>query len=283
MADDSEFITRLIGFGVSEKEAQLYYHLLKYGPKPPSLLAKSLKTYREDVYRTLNGLVDKGMVNPSLDSPTVYAAVELEIALDAALKKHEAELREMEIRKKELQELSNRQHFMPSDEFTTFKMLKSVKEVMATCITLVNSSEKEYLVCVNEFAAVLADLFGINEAVKAFVDRGGIIRAIYDISYSSLELTQHLLNTGYNIRHFASYSGIMFNVWDRKRSMIAINADLRRMSIDESMSALLSDDQTYAHYLVSTFELLWEQAVPATERIEELLKAGAAAGLKDAP
>jgi hypothetical protein len=39
--------------------------------------------------------------------------------------------------------------------------------------------------------------------------------------------------------------------------MIAINADLRRMSIDESMSALLSDDQTYADYLVSTFELLW--------------------------
>jgi sugar-specific transcriptional regulator TrmB len=29
MADDSEFITKLIGFGLSEKEAQLYLHLLK--------------------------------------------------------------------------------------------------------------------------------------------------------------------------------------------------------------------------------------------------------------
>jgi sugar-specific transcriptional regulator TrmB len=44
MADDSEFITRLIGFGLSEKEAQVYFHLLKYGPKSLSLLAKSLKT-----------------------------------------------------------------------------------------------------------------------------------------------------------------------------------------------------------------------------------------------
>ena len=74
---------------------------------------------------------------------------------------------------------------------------------MATCITLVNSSEKEYLVCVN-----------------------------------------------------------------------AINADLRRMSLDESMSALLTDDLTYANYLVSTFEVLWEQAIPAAQRIEELLKEG---------
>ena len=89
MADDREFITKLIGFGLSEKEALLYLHLLKYGPKPPSLLAKSLKTYREDVYRTLTGLKDKGMVNPSLEAPTVYAAVELDIALDSALKKHE--------------------------------------------------------------------------------------------------------------------------------------------------------------------------------------------------
>jgi len=46
------------------------------------------------------------MVNQSLDSPTVYTAAELEIALDAALKKHESELCEMERRKQELQKMS---------------------------------------------------------------------------------------------------------------------------------------------------------------------------------
>ena len=86
MADDSEFITRLISFDFSEKEAQAYLHLHKCGPKSTSLLTKSLKTYREDVYRTLTGLIDKGMVSPSLETPTVYAAVDLDIALDAAKK-----------------------------------------------------------------------------------------------------------------------------------------------------------------------------------------------------
>ena len=271
MADDSKFITKFIEFGLSEKEAQLYLHLLKYGPKPTSLLAKSLKTYREDVYRTLTVLIDKGMVKPSLDSPTIYVAVDLNIALETALKKHESELREMESRKQELHEISKQQHFRPSDEFSTFRILKSVKDVMAMSITSLNSIEQEFLACVNEVATVIVDLFGINEVGKAFVDRGGKIRVITDISVPIIELVQRLLDIGYDIRHFSHYSGVMFVVFDRKSCISAINADVKRMSLNEPLSALWSDDSAYANYLVSTFELLWEQAVPAAQRIEELL------------
>jgi len=46
------------------------------------------------------------------------------------------------------------------------------------------------------------------------------------------------------------------------------------MSLDEPVSALWSDDPTYANYLASTFEVLWEQTIPAAQRIEELLKEG---------
>jgi hypothetical protein len=69
MTGDDEVLTRLIGFGLSEKEAQLYLHLLRYGPETPSPIAKSLKTYREDVRRTLSGLIDKGMVRPGDSKP----------------------------------------------------------------------------------------------------------------------------------------------------------------------------------------------------------------------
>ena len=274
MADDSEFLSRLISFGLSEKEAQLYFHLLKYGPKPPSLLAKSLKTYREDIYRTMTSLIDKGMVNPSLESPTVYAAVELDIALDAALKKHETELREMERRKQELQELSKQQRFRPSDEFATFKILKNVKDVLAISTALLTSAEQKFFVCVNDIAAVIVDLFGFNEVGKAFVDRGGQVRVITDVSYAIIELIQRLLDIGYDIRHVSQYSGIMFIVFDEKSSISAINADVKHMSLNEPLSALWSDDPTYANYLVSTFEMLWQQSIPAAQRIEELLKKG---------
>ena len=273
MADDSEFISKLIGFGLSEKEAELYLRLLKYGPKPTSLLAKSLKTYREDVYRTLTGLIDKSMVSPSLETPTVYSAVELDTALDAALRKYESEHREMERRKQELQELSNQQKFRPSDEFSTFKILKSSGDAVAMAISTLNSVEREWLAVIPPILTVFSSLYNLEED-KEFLDRGGTIRFITDITYPYIELIQQHLDMEMEVKHLDKYSGIFFLVFDKKISMSGINIELKSVSLNEPISALWTDDRTYAQYLVSTFELLWEQAIPAAQRIEELLKEG---------
>jgi len=274
MADDSEFLSRLMSFGLSEKEAQTYLHLLKYGPKLPTLLAKSLKTYREDVHRTLSSLIDKGMVNPSLDSPTVYSAVELEIALDVALKRHETGLRDMEVKKLELMELSQQNRFRPSDEFTSYKIFKSLKEAVATMQSLMSSMDEEIICVVPEIMFVIDSLFGLNEEMKRFIDRGGKFRVITEISYPSIELAQQELAIGKDIRCLEGYTGLIFTVFDRKIALSAINADIRKASLDTPISGLWADDPSYANYLVSTFELLWKQSVPAAQRIEELLQEG---------
>jgi sugar-specific transcriptional regulator TrmB len=274
MADDTEFITRLIGFGLSEKEAQVYVHLLKYGPKPPSLLAKSLKTYREDVYRTLTGLIDKGMVTPSLETPTVYMAVDLDAALDMALKKRESELREMEMRKRELQEISKEQRFRPSDEFTKFRIFKSLKEAVANMISGLTSTEKEVLFVIPGPVIVVGLLFGIKEAAKKLIERGGHIRGICDVTNPIIEHVQEQLDMGQDVRHFSQYRGIYFGVFDRKYCVSSINIDFKHMSLDEPLSAFYTDDTTYVNSLISTFEILWEQSVPAAQRIEELLNEG---------
>jgi sugar-specific transcriptional regulator TrmB len=272
MTTDDEFTTRLIGFGLSEKEAHLYLHLLRYGPKTPSPLAKSLKTYREDVHRTLTSLIEKGMVRPSLDTPTVYAAVDLDTALEAALKRHESEMREMEVRKWELQELAKQQRFSPSSEVSTFKIIKSVKELVAATIPLLDSMQEEWLVVVPGLATVVASLFGINDAAAALIQRGGKVRTLVDISYSIIDNVQELLHIGEEVRHTDQH-GVMFVVYDRKHSMTNMNPP-RSASLNAPMTALWTDDPTYALYLASTFEILWKQAVPAEERIQELLEQG---------
>ncbi len=273
MDDEAAFITRLIGFGLSEKEAHLYLHLLKYGPKTPSPLAKALKTYREDVHRTLTSLIEKGMVRPSLDSPTIYAAVDLDTALNAAVRKQESELREMETRKRELQELSKQQRFRPSDEVSTFKIIKSIKELIAVMLPVINSLHEDWTMLLPAVAAVIGAQFGVDEAAHEFVKRGGRVRMMINISYPIAKITQGYLDNGIEVRHFGQ-EGINFTIFDKRICISAISADVTRISPNESIAALWTDDPTYARYLLSTFETLWKQSIPAAERIEELIKAG---------
>jgi sugar-specific transcriptional regulator TrmB len=273
MDDEAAFITRLIGFGLSEKEARTYLHLLKYGPKSPSPLAKSLKTYREDVHRTLTSLIEKGMVRPSLDSPTVYAAVDLDPALDFSLKKQESELREMEARKRELQELSQKQRFRPSNEVSTFKIIKSIKELVAVAIPVVESMQDEWLIATPAYLTVIASLFGVNEVAHEFIKRGGKVRCIVDISYQVIDPVREMIAIGEEVRHIDEL-GVPFVVFDKKTSISAINAEIERISLNAPVSGIWTDDPHYAMYLTSTFEMLWNQAIDAEERIQQLLKEG---------
>ena len=177
MANVNEFIIRLIGFGLTGKEAQLYFHLFKYGPKSASFLAKSFKTYREAIHRTLAGVIDKVMVNPSL-APTIYSAVDLDKALMATLKMYEGELREMERRKQELQELSKQQNVQPAEEFSTFKIMKNLREHVAVSPSPINSTEREIIGAVPEITPIVGALYGWYEETEKFIDRGGKVRII---------------------------------------------------------------------------------------------------------
>lgn len=274
MTRDDELITRLIGFGLSEKEAQTYLHLLKYGPKTPSPLAKSLHTYREDIHRTLTSLIEKDMVRPSLDSPTIYAAVELETAVEAAFRKQESELRQMEARKHELQELAKQQLFRPSDEVATFKIVKSIKDVLGVALPTFLAAEKEFLWIINREGVEFGDAFGILEAEREFIEGGGRCRGITDITYRVIDLIRSHLEAGADVRHIDNYRGTYFAIFDKKYCFSAINIDIQHLKLDEPLSILYADDPVFADYLASTFDMFWKTAVPAEARIQELLEQG---------
>jgi len=275
MASEDDLIDHLMGFGLTKKEAHCYFHLLKYGPKTPSPLAKSLRTYRVDVHRTLNSLIDKGMVNTSLASPTLYTAVDLDIALDAALKKRESELREMEASKQALRELSKQQQLRPVEDVATFKIIKNMKELTGVSLSVVPSIREEHVFVFPARAMSIGALGGITEALTTLAARGVRVRGIVDMpcadpSCAGIELVQELLDGGADVRYLDQYHGAYFSVSDRKLCASVINVNVQRASLSAPITVLWADDRIYAESLVSTFELLWEQAVPAAQRIRQL-------------
>ena len=102
---EKALVERLRTFDINEMEARLYLTLLNCGAETAGELADVTGFVRADVYKTLNELLTKGMIEESAELPTKYCAVPIEQALDTAVMKQAYHLRQMERSKQELVEL----------------------------------------------------------------------------------------------------------------------------------------------------------------------------------
>ncbi|MGZ4917862.1 MAG: TrmB family transcriptional regulator [Halobacteriota archaeon] len=264
---------KLEAFGLSAKEAHLYVLLLKYGAKTTGELAKLLHSYRVDVYRILETLAEKGMVEESVEKPTKYAAVDVENALDAAMMRHAYELRWMEENKDDVLALA--QQYMASDVLTadlcTFRVVKGRSNTMATMEQLVKTAEKDL-----SFVASLGStsVLSVSGVLDHFIDaahRGIRVRYITEIFPRSVNSVREALAGGIDVRHHSDYAGMRFLVADTRESLTTITFDTLHLGKDATDTAFLTNSPEYAQYLEASFELLWESSEDPEKRIDEVL------------
>ncbi len=153
-------------------------------------------------------------------------------------------------------------------------IVTSVTDMLAVGLSIIESANNEVVYIYPPSLLILASQFGLAEKTKAFIERGGRVQGIADFSYPYIKEVKQRLNAGADVRYFPQYQGTFMLVGDRRESISSMNIDAEGLSIDTPIVALWSDNPTYAEYLRSTFELAWEQSVPAAQRIEELLKEG---------
>ncbi|MGB9370831.1 MAG: hypothetical protein WCB79_02710 [Halobacteriota archaeon] len=75
----------------------------------------------------------------------------------------------------------------------TFKIVKSVEELVAAAIPLFDSMQEECLAAIPGLGAVVASLFGVNDAAAACIQRRGEVRTIVDISYPIIDNIREIL------------------------------------------------------------------------------------------
>ena len=152
--------------------------------------------------------------------------------------------------------------------------MKGLKELLATVAVGILTLEEDFFAVVPENTVVVVSLFGINPLSKEFIERGGrILVLVTNFSYSGIQATQELIDIGAEVRYLGEETAI-FSVHDKKTSISGIHWELGSVSLDQPLTALYTDDPTFAKYLETTFEMPWKQSVPPEERIEELLKQG---------
>ena len=269
MSND-EFTQLLTEFALSRKEAQVYFQLLKYGPQPAAVIAKHLKTYREDVHRTLRQLVKKGMTCQSLSKPVVHAAMPLEDALDAVLRQETIRLRYKGQMKQELMRLAPRLSFLPPEEFCSYQVVTGCKECITASLEQAEAAVHDILTIGHSAALAYSYKQGFFDTFLDAVERGVEMRFILDMSSQALDAIRAAIDGGINVRHYEQYRGIMFTLVDFKESFTVVTFDAHHSPKDTEHTAFLCDNSEYAHGLANQFELVWRKSIDGAQRIREL-------------
>jgi sugar-specific transcriptional regulator TrmB len=92
----------LVDLGLSEVEAEVYIFLAQAGPVKGRDIAKTLKLYKQQVYRSLKSLQAKGIVNAILERPARFSAVSLERVLDQFMKTKKEQAKALQASREEL-------------------------------------------------------------------------------------------------------------------------------------------------------------------------------------
>lgn len=150
-------------------------------------------------------------------------------------------------------------------------IIKSITDVIAVVSQIVESAENEVAWLVPGLFLVYAQQFGIIEQSKMLLQTGVRIRGIVNFSYPYIDRIQKLLDTGLDVYHADYYLGMFMIIADTK-SISSMSIIPESLSMDSPIVAFWSNNPTYAEFLMSVFEQVWGQAIPAAQQIEKLLK-----------
>jgi len=84
-------------------------------------------------------------------------------------------------------------------------VVKNVKDILAISSNIIESAEKEVIWLVPSVLLFYASVYGLNEKEKMFIQKGGRIRGIADISYAYIDAVRERLDIGEEARHYGQY------------------------------------------------------------------------------
>ena len=282
--DVTKFLQAL---GLSKREIQIYMFLAKSGVQSTSFAAKRLKMERVQAYRTFRKLQEKGFIEATIERPTRFTIIPFESLLDSFIESRKSEVQSLSQEKEQL--LSSwRDISAPETEYTVakFSIITGKKKIQLKMLSMVKESQKAVSVLTTGYGLVQEDLAGVFDVV------GHQLRIITEILPENLKIIERMdkrFSSGkedIEIRHMNLSSKLFprFLIKDDEEAILyAVTGDEPSMLKLED-EGLWINDKMFISILKGFFAQIWQTAVDATQRIDELrtgIPAGETIVIKD--
>jgi hypothetical protein len=153
-------------------------------------------------------------------------------------------------------------------------IVNDVKDTIAVVLGIFEAAKHEVVYLSSPSFLSVAGAHDTMQTAKRFIEHGGVVRGITSISRANVEGARMRLDIGEDLRHSDQFHDTFMLIGDKQRSISSINIGFQEYTLDTPTTAFWSESPVYAEYLRTSFENAWSEAIPAEERIKELLEQG---------
>ena len=262
---------KLIDFGFTKEEAEVYVFLSSMGPTPARIVARRFDINRMRAYRTLKALEEKGLVERIIGRPVRFVATPLEESLKRYIEGIKGRLSDLETREKEIIDdwVKLSEGAAERLEEPRFRFYQGRQPIYDLLIQMCERSEEEICIVTTRGDLHRLALMGFDERLRALNQEGRRIRILTQIEGPNFEEVDYFIDFA-EVRHVPLPTPVRFVTIDDRET-------LTTTSMDDTMSMTTHDDtglwtnaQSYTSAMKVFFDALWRLASVAHARIEAL-------------
>ena len=218
----ASIVSYLEDFGLNQKEAKVYYILSRLGSASANEISSATQYNRLQTYRSVKGLLDRGLVEISLERPRRYTPLKIEHAI--SLLEQEAANRIVQLESKKpllLQKWSEVSNFPVSRASYTFRIVQGSKNVFKFAVMLYESAQKEVDLILKGKELMQWILGGADDSLQRITDKQVSVRGISEFDSANVVGIRRFLEFC-NLRHVSSSELAPLVLIDGKEVLICL-------------------------------------------------------------
>jgi sugar-specific transcriptional regulator TrmB len=264
--NNGERIETLMELGFTLNQARAYLALALSGPAGAKELAEASSITRQDVYRVMGTLEEKGLAEKLLSTPTVYKALPIEQVIKGLLARKVGEHRDLQRRTRRLVVDVQSKHSSKTvqDEESQFVIIPS-KEAIIQRLAEALSKTSRSLEVVTSSERFSSAILAFSRVYESAIQRGVRIRIASEdhvAQNGALEVARNLAKSqSFEVRFFSNAPEAVVSIFDSKEASVTIS----KTANSSKARALWSNDNGFVTLARHYFENMWNNSVKLAE------------------
>jgi sugar-specific transcriptional regulator TrmB len=262
---------KLIDFGFTKDEAEVYVFLSSMGPSPARVISRRFDINRMRAYRTLKSLEDKGLVERIIGRPMRFVANPLQESLSKYIDGFRERLTELETREEQVIDDWTRISDATSDqvEESRFRIFEGRQQIYELLVQMCERASGEICIVTTKRDLHRLALMGIDDRLRSVSREGIRVRVLTQVEGPDFAEMDYFSDFA-EIRHVPLPAPVRFVTIDDRET-------LTTTSMEDTMSLTTHDDAglwtnapSYNSAMKIFFDALWRLATKASVIIESL-------------